>query len=102
MYELKVSGNWSVVSFQYNVKTLHLADNENKLHEALDYWSRDMLNFDFLEKSQGIISLPHLENEVSKKIIKMVIMLLCLSIVISCLIAFTSWDMANMCIAVVH
>ena len=49
-----------------------------------------MLNFDFLEKSQGIISLPHLENEVSKKIIKMVIMLLCLPIVISCLIAFTS------------
>ena len=30
--------------------------SKNKLHKALDYyWSRDMLNFDFLEKGLGII-----------------------------------------------
>ena len=37
LHELKVSGHWSVVSFQYNVKNLHLVDNKNKLHEALDH-----------------------------------------------------------------
>ena len=29
----------------------NLAYNKSKLYNTLDYWSRDMLNFDFLEKS---------------------------------------------------
>ena len=33
---------------------LNLTYNKNKLYKSLDYWSRDMLNFDFLDKGQGI------------------------------------------------
>ena len=36
-----------------------MAYNENKLHKTLGYWSRDTLNFDFLEKGMGIVS-PHI------------------------------------------
>ena len=39
---------------------LNLAYNKNKQHKSLfDYWFRDMLNFDFLEKGLGIVSPPH-------------------------------------------
>ena len=31
----------------------NLAYNKNKLYKILDYWSRDMLNSNFLEKGQG-------------------------------------------------
>ena len=31
-------------------KALSLAFNKNMLYKTLDYWSRDMLNFDFLGK----------------------------------------------------
>ena len=27
-----------------------MAYNKNKFYKTLDYWSRDILNFDFLEK----------------------------------------------------
>ena len=30
-----------------------------KLYKTLDYWSRGMLNFDFLRKGLGIVSPPH-------------------------------------------
>ena len=33
-----------------NKITLNLAYNQNKLYNTLNYWSRDMLNFDFSEK----------------------------------------------------
>ena len=33
---------------------LILAYNKNKLYKTLGYWSKDMLNFDFLEKGLGI------------------------------------------------
>ena len=32
---------------------------QNKLLKTLYYWSRDMLNFDFLEKGLGVISPLH-------------------------------------------
>ena len=31
-----------------------------KLHKTLDFWSGDMRNFDFLEKSLGIFSPTHI------------------------------------------
>ena len=37
---------------------LKLAFTRNKLYKTLDYWSRDMLNFDFLERDLGIVSPP--------------------------------------------
>ena len=30
--------------------------NKNKLHKTLDHWSKDMLNFDFLEKGLGSVA----------------------------------------------
>ena len=42
----------------------NFAYNKNKLHETLDYWSRDMLSFDFLEKDLGIVSVPHFASHV--------------------------------------
>ena len=38
---------------------LNLACNRNKLFKTLDHWSRDMLNFNFLEKGLGVVSPPH-------------------------------------------
>ena len=56
----------SLVS-QYISTALILAYNESKLYNTLHYSSRDMLNFDFLEKSVGIVSLPHFVNDFSRK-----------------------------------
>ena len=46
---------------------LKLANNGNKLHTNLDYWSRDIFNFDFLEKGLGIVSSPHFVCDFPKK-----------------------------------
>ena len=46
---------------------LNLSYNKNKLYKTLDYWSRDMLNFIFSEKSLGLVSPPHFMYDVSKK-----------------------------------
>ena len=45
----------------------HLVYNKNKLYKALDYWFRDMLNFDFLEKGLEMVSPSHFENDFSRK-----------------------------------
>ena len=45
--------------FQYISIALNLEYNENKLYKTLDYWSRDMLNFNFPENSLGQIPQPH-------------------------------------------
>ena len=31
----------------------------NKKYITLEYWSRDIIDFDFLEKDLGVVSLPH-------------------------------------------
>ena len=41
---------WSAAYFQYISIALSLGYNKNKLYKTLDYWSRDMLNFNFPEK----------------------------------------------------
>ena len=46
-----------LVSIYFN--TLTFAYNKNKLRETLDYWSRDMFNFHFLEKGLKIVFPPH-------------------------------------------
>ena len=38
---------------------LKLAYNRNKLCKILQYWSRDMLKFDYLDKGLGIVSPAH-------------------------------------------
>ena len=48
--------------------------NKNKLYKTLDYWSRDMLDFDFLEKGLRIVSLAYFLYDFSKKSVSHVIL----------------------------
>ena len=41
--------------------------NKGKLYKTLDCWSRDMLNFDFLEKVLGLVFTPHFMYDFSRK-----------------------------------
>ena len=43
--------------------------NKNKRHKTFNFCSRDMLNFDFLEKSLGIVSPPHFAYNFSRKML---------------------------------
>ena len=54
---------WSAPQFQCISIALNLAYNKNNLHKALDYWFRDIFDFDFLEKGLGIVSPPHFVKE---------------------------------------
>ena len=45
----------------------NLAYNENKLDKNSSYLSRDMLNFDFLEKGLGIASLSYFVYDLPRK-----------------------------------
>ena len=65
LYEIKSSG--LQFSFQYISIDLNLAYNKNQLYKTLDCWSRDMLNFDFIEKGLRIVSPPHFLHDLSKK-----------------------------------
>ena len=39
-----------------------------KLYKNLDYCSRDMLDFNFSEKVQGVVSLPYFVHDFSRKL----------------------------------
>ena len=62
---------WSAVKFRYISITLNLQYNESKLYKTLDYWSRDMLNFNFSEKGLGLVSPPHFVYDFSRKMFLM-------------------------------
>ena len=51
--------------------SFNLACNKNKLCKTLDYWFREMLNFDFLEKGLERVSPPHFEYDFSRKMFLM-------------------------------
>ena len=46
---------------------INLTYNKNKLYKTLDYASRDMINFNFSEKSLGLVSPPHFVYGFSRK-----------------------------------
>ena len=54
-----------------NFDSPQLCKQLNKIYKTLEYWSKDMPNFGFLEKSLGIISLPHFVYDFSKKMFLM-------------------------------
>ena len=45
--------------------------NKSKLYKALDYWSRDMLDFNFSEKGLGFLFPPHFVHDSSRKMFPM-------------------------------
>ena len=63
-----VQNKWSAAWHRYILIALSLAYNKNKLYKTLGYWSRDMLNFGFLEKGLGIVSAPIFVYDFSRKI----------------------------------
>ena len=62
---------WSSTWFHYISIALKLAYNRKNLFKTLPYWSRDMLNFDFLDKGLGIVFLPHFVYDFSTKMFLM-------------------------------
>ena len=59
---------WSAAYFQCISIALNLGYNK-KLHKALDYWFRDMLNFNFWEKSPRLVCPPHFVDNFSRKML---------------------------------
>ena len=49
---------WFAALFQYISISFNWGYNKNKLHQTLDNWSRDKLNFDVLGKGLGTASSP--------------------------------------------
>ena len=62
---------WSAAQFRYISIFLNLPYNEDKLYETLDYWSWDVLNFNFSEKGLGLVSPPHFVYDFSRKMFLM-------------------------------
>ena len=68
---------------------LNLTVNKNKLYKTFRYWSRDMLNFDFLKKGLGIVSPPGFVYDYEEKSPRIIFYQLAKFYWV---IAFTSWD----------
>ena len=54
--------SYSKIKTKYNI-----IKYKNKLYKTFNYWSRDMLNFKFLEKALGIVSLLCFVYDFSRK-----------------------------------
>ena len=63
-------GICSLVSI-YSI-AINLPYIKNKLSKTLEYWSRDMLNFNFSEKGLRLVSPQHLVYDFSRKMFLMV------------------------------
>ena len=62
----------SLVSIYFDSPQLGIKQNETENeNENLDYWSRDMLNFNFSEKGLGLVSPPHFVYDFSRKMFLM-------------------------------
>ena len=57
---------WSAAQFQYILIALNRAYNK-KNYKTLDYWSKDLLNFAFLQKGLAIVSPSHFVYDFSRK-----------------------------------
>ena len=58
---------WSAASFQYISIAHNLAYNKNNMYKILDYWLRDILTFNSLEKVLGIVSITHFVYDFQEK-----------------------------------
>ena len=90
---------WSAAWFHYISIALKLAYNRNKLFKTLYYWSRDMLNFDFLDKGLGIVSPAHFVYDFSTKMFLMLYSINWPNFIVWLLLLLEI--LGNMCIALV-
>ena len=67
-YEVNTS-DCSLVSIYFDSPQLGI--QYNKLYKTLGYWSRDVLNFSFLEKGLEVVSRPYFVYEFSTKMFLM-------------------------------
>ena len=68
LYFLKMLNmRWKQVVCSLVSIPLNLPYNKIKLYETLDHWSRDMVNFNLLEKGLELVSPPHFEYDFSRK-----------------------------------
>ena len=81
---------WSSAWFHYISIALKLGYNKDKWFKTLHYWSKDMPNFDFLDKSLGIVSPAHFVYDFST-----IIFLVLYSINWPNFIAQNSWDIGQ-------
>ena len=58
LFIFKKSLKWDESKW-FSALALNFPYNKNKLYKTLDYWSRDMLNFNFPEKGLRLVSPPH-------------------------------------------
>ena len=58
---------WSADLFHYISIALKLAYSRSKLLKMLHYWSRDLFNFDILDKGLGTVSPEHFADDFSIK-----------------------------------
>ena len=65
--KIKLSAAYS----QYLWIALNLENNQSNMYKASDYWSADMLNFDFWEKGLGLVSPTQFAYNFSRKIFRM-------------------------------
>ena len=64
---IRGKSKWSAALFQYISIVLNLGYSKNKLYRTLDNWSKVKLNFTFLEKGLGVVSLPYFVYGFSRK-----------------------------------
>ena len=62
---------WSVAWFYYISIALKLASNRSKLFKNIHCWSRDVLNFGFLDEDLGKVSDAHFVYDFSTKMFLM-------------------------------
>ena len=91
----KLSADW----FQYISIALNLSYNKNKLYRTLGYWSRDMFNFNILEKGLGKVSLSHVVYDFARKMFLMLYFINCLNFIVW--LSLLLEILVNMCSAVV-
>ena len=91
-----VKNKWSEANFQYLWIALNLAYNKNKLSKTC---SRNMLNFDFLEKGLRIVSPPYFMQDFWRKIFLMLYYINCPNFIFWLLLLLEI--LVNMCIAIV-
>ena len=64
---IRGKSKWPPAWLQYISIALNLAYSKNKQYKTLHYWSRDIVNFDFLEKGLGISFPSHFVYDFSRK-----------------------------------